>query len=262
MISRLHVFLQSFGIDFKKFVNSLRGVPWFYRNLNTIKKQITLSKGDFPITKLYPCLDDRFDKSGTLPLHYFYMDRHVAARIWENNPIKHVDIGSRVDGFIAHLSVFRQVEVFDIRPAVFMIPNVSFRQTDLMSRETLTENYCDSISSLHAIEHFGLGRYGDPVSINGHLDALNNITYLLQPGGKFYFATPIGPQRIEFDAHRVFSLRYLCELFQEQYKIDHFSYISDNNEFFEHVPLTDALIDSNANCTYGCGIFEMTRKHT
>jgi hypothetical protein len=30
-------------------------------------------------------------------------------------------------------------------------------------------NCCDSISSLHAIEHFGLGRYGDTIDVNGHL---------------------------------------------------------------------------------------------
>lgn len=65
-------------------------------------------------------------------------------------------------------------------------------------------NYCDSISSLHAIEHFGLGRYGDPIDYFGYLKALQNIAKIVKTGGTFYFSVPIGPQRIEFNAHRVF----------------------------------------------------------
>ena len=45
----------------------------------------------------------------------------------------------------------------------------------------LTRN-SDSISCLHAIEHFGLGRYGDPVDVLGHVKALDNIRKALTPG--------------------------------------------------------------------------------
>jgi hypothetical protein len=71
---------------------------------------------------------------------------------------------------------------------------------------------CDSLSSLHAIEHFGLGRYGDPIDINGHLKAITNLHLMLKPKGKFYFSVPIGKQRIEFNAHRVFSIKYLIRI--------------------------------------------------
>jgi len=68
------------------------------------------------------------------------------------------------------------------------------------------------------MEHFGLGRYGDPVNYDGYLLGLNNLYQILKIGGKLYFSVPIGPQRIEFDAHRVFSLSYLLELFYGKYK--------------------------------------------
>ena len=29
---------------------------------------------------------------------------------------RHVDIGSRLDGFVAHVASFREIEVLDIRP--------------------------------------------------------------------------------------------------------------------------------------------------
>jgi hypothetical protein len=54
---------------------------------------------------------------------------------------------------------FRPIEVFDIRKNYNQVQNITFIQGDLMQLDSKYENYCDSISSLHAIEHFGLGRY-------------------------------------------------------------------------------------------------------
>ena len=50
-------------------------------------------------------------------------------------------------------------------------------------------DYCDSLSCLHALEHFGLGRYGDPVNYDGYLLGLNNLWAMLKKGGKFYFSS-------------------------------------------------------------------------
>ena len=89
------------------------------------------------------------------------------------------------------------------------VKNIHFVQADLMADCSHLHNSSTSISSLHAIEHFGLGRYGDPVRPDGHLLGLDNIYRILRNEGKFYFSVPIGPQRVEFNAHRVFSLQYL-----------------------------------------------------
>jgi len=48
-----------------------------------------------------------FRKAETASGHYFHQDLLVAGKIFKNNPIKHVDIGSRMDGFIAHVASFR-----------------------------------------------------------------------------------------------------------------------------------------------------------
>lgn len=120
-------------------------------------------------------------------------------------------------------------------------------------------NYCDSVSSLHAVEHFGLGRYGDKLDYNGHLKGLNNIHRMLKPGGKFYFSVPIGKQRIEFNAHRVFAVKYLVELLQDKYRIDFFSYVDDKGNLFKDIPLKSEGIENNFGCSYGCGILELTK---
>ena len=172
----------------------------------------------------------------------------------------HVDVGSRVDGFVAHLAVFREVEVLDIRSLDIHINNITFTQMDLMTTDgnELLE-YCDSISSLHAVEHFGMGRYGDPVNYDGYLLGINNLYKILKKNGKFYFSVPIGPQRIEFDAHRIFSISYLLELFKDKYYIDSFSYVDDKGDLHENIQIKEINKYDNFNCNYGCGIFEMTK---
>lgn len=234
--------LPSLIKDYLKLVNQLKSNP------------------DFKITKLFPILSDKKDSGGLISGHYFHQDLLVAQQIFKAKPEKHVDIASRVDGFVAHVAVFREVEIFDIRPILSKVRNITFVQADLMDNSYIYDNYCDSISCLHAIEHFGLGRYNDPIDVDGHLKGLNSICRILKAGGTFYFSTPIGPQRIEFNAHRVFSLSYLLDILQKDYELIHFSYVDDAGDLHENQILTEQHIKSNFNCHYGCGIFELKKK--
>ena len=231
----------------------------YRKDLKTLIKQ----KGNdqsFPFGKPRPILNEKYAESGIASGHYFHQDLLIARKIFENKPQRHVDIGSRTDGFVAHVASFREIEVFDIREQENKIKNIIFKRADLTQLTPDLINYCDSISSLHAIEHFGLGRYGDRVDYNGHLKALDNIEQILQKGGKFYFSTPIGPQRIEFNAHRVFSVGYLLQLFEPKYSVNSFSYVDDPGNLHENVSLSKNDIDNNFGCIYGCGIFELTKK--
>jgi len=252
-------YFKTFGFSPRTFINAVKGIIPFLKNYGRIKKQLEGDK-NFRISSWSPCLSDRYDEAGSIPLHYFFQDLYVAQQIFKNNPAKHIDIGSRIDGFISHLASFREVEVFDIRDIKDNIPNVKFIKADLMNENFSFTDYADSVSSLHALEHFGLGRYGDNVDINGYLKGLDNIYKLLKKGGRFYFSVPIGSQRIEFDAHRVFSVKYLLDLFEEKYNLISFSYINDDNRLFPDVKLTDEGILNNFNCSYGCGIFIMEKR--
>ncbi len=257
--SKLNYYLKLFGFSPKKFLFSIKGTLPYLKNLRKIKKQLK-DDAQFGIAELYPCLDDRYEPAGTLAMHYFYQDIYVANKIFNANPQKHVDIGSRIDGFVAHVASFREIEVFDIRPLDKKINNVIFRKADLMAEDFLIKDYCDSVSSLHAIEHFGLGRYGDEIISNGYLTGLANITRLLKPGGTFYFSVPIGRQRIEFDAHRVFSVKYLMGMLEKDYRISSFAFIDDNENLNTDVDINSAGIDDNFGCSFGCGIFELKKR--
>jgi SAM-dependent methyltransferase len=256
---RVYGLLRMFGFDPRATINAFKSLPFYYRDLRIIKKQ---RQGDttFAFNGNFPQLKERFSDAGNMKGHYFHQDLLVAKRVFENKPERHVDVGSRIDGFVAHVAVFRPIEILDIRPMQSKVKNISFRQADLMKLPEGMESYCDSISSLHAIEHFGLGRYGDPIDYDGHLKALDNIQKILKPGGHFYFSTPMGAQRIDFNAHRVFSLAYLTNLFEKNYVIEQFSYVNDKGDLFENVTVDEQNLKSSFNCYWGCAIFVLRKR--
>lgn len=246
-------------INPKSLIQNIQGLAWYHTTYRSLKKQ----KGNdqsFFLYPNFPILHDRSEEGGTASGHYFHQDLYVARMIYDKKPKKHVDIGSRVDGFVAHVAVFREIEVLDIRPLENKIKNIKFKTMDCMNITQEMTNYCDSISSLHAIEHFGLGRYGDPIDYYGHLKALDNIAVMLQKGGIFYLSVPIGPQRIEFNAHRVFSIGYLLDELNTNFYLESFSYVNDEGDFFEGVELNEQDIETNYGCNYGCGIFICIKK--
>lgn len=240
---------------------SIRGMPAYFSDYWRLKSQKPKDgKVEFANGALYPCLGDRYVSSGQARGPYFHQDLLVAGRIFENKPLHHIDVGSRVDGFVAHVASFRQISVIDIRPLDSQIKNIAFLQADVMNE--LPSKYvqsCDSLSCLHALEHFGLGRYGDPVRWDGYLIGFNNLLTLLRSGGRLYFSVPIGRPRIEFNAHRVFSLSHLMKMFEGQLKVDSFSYVDDNGDLHENTQLSERSIQTNCECDLGCGIFELTK---
>ncbi len=205
ILVRTHFISNQFGIDPRKMLRSLRGLPRYARDLHSFRTNFA---GHI---KLLPCLHDWYQEAGITKSEYFWQDLLVARMIFLAKPDRHVDIGSRIDGFAAHVASFREIEIFDIRPLP-SIPGVLFKQVDLMEMADEMENYCDSLSCLHALEHFGLGRYSDPVDPKGFERGLVNMSRMLKKGGTLYLSVPIGIERVEFNAHRVSDPRSVIEL--------------------------------------------------
>ena len=259
MFRRIEEVLQSIGLDIVKLFKNLTDLPHYFRKYKILKVQ----KGEdtlFPFGKWYPRLREWKEQGGVASGHYFHQDLFVAQQIYKHNPVKHIDIGSLVDGFVAHVAAFREIEVWDIRAIDSKVHNMKFYQTDLMHLPEALIASADSVSSLHAIEHFGLGRYGDPIDYFGYKKAIENIHAILKEKGRFYFSVPIGPQRIEYNAHRVFSLKYLFNYLSNYFEIETLSIVDDKGDFHKQVQINDTIIESNYGCHYGCGIFELMKK--
>ena len=206
-----------------------------------------------------PCLGDRFETSGQARGHYFHQDLWAAQRIFKNRPRRHVDIGSRVDGFVAHVASFRALEVFDVRAQSALVANIKFRQVDLAAEPFPLQAYCDSVSCLSVLEHIGLGRYGDTPDYAGHQKAWEHLYQLLRPGGVLYFSVPMGENRVEFDAHRVFSLTLLSSWFAGRYRLRAFAYVDDAGYLVQPRTWSRAEWDHNFGCHFGCGLFELQK---
>ncbi|WP_417336312.1 DUF268 domain-containing protein [Halobacteriovorax marinus] len=252
IIQRLNVV----GVDPIQIVGFTRGIPRFLLDYIKIRKEVSVR--DFPV-RFFPILHDKYKEGGTASGHYFHQDLVVARKVYESSPLDHLDVGSRIDGFVAHLAVFRKVIVVDIRDLDSKVKNIEFIQADMINMKRQMEEKYVSISCLHALEHFGLGRYGDPIDSCGHLKGFDNMFRALKVGGTLYLSVPIGEQRLEFNAHRVFSLRYLLDMFEGKFELVDFSYVDDSGDLVESVVITEEMVSSNCGCWCGCGIFELVK---
>ena len=97
------------GVD-PKIISSLRFYPRYRK-----ERRAWIKKGG-KITENYMILSDYADSAGTAKGHYFHQDLLVSQLINKHKPIRHIDIASRIDGFVAHVASYRTIEVLDVRP--------------------------------------------------------------------------------------------------------------------------------------------------
>ena len=254
LLKRVYWIVRSqFGLDPRMTFRALMGIPKYISDYRRFRAGY-----EGPL-RFLPCLQDWNEEAGAAKGEYFWQDLLVARMIYQAKPERHVDIGSRIDGFVGHLASFRNVEVFDIRPVTAQIPGVTFRQADLMQPEELPEAYCDSLSCLHALEHFGLGRYGDPIDPNGFERGLSNMSSLLAANGVFYLSIPVGQERVEFNGQRVSDpgkVVRLCETLG--LTLTTLTVLKQNGEILEAETKETALSTVAAE-RYALGIFTFTK---
>jgi len=224
---------------------SLGSLPKYFRQRVEFKKQ------GGRVDVAYPILTDYRDWAGTMKGHYFHQDLYVAQAINQAKPSKHVDVGSSISGFVSHVASFMPIEILDIRPIPSLSKNISFTQQDVMQGLTVKT---PSLSCLHTIEHFGLGRYGDPIDPLGHLKGFKNLVDAVEPGGTFYISFPIGnKERVEFNAHRVFNPKSILSWpGSESLTLVDFAFVDDSGDLHDSSSIEGAL---EKNLSYGCGIY-------
>lgn len=250
LIIRIDQFLSLILFSPIMVVYRLRGLPIFLKN--TVKYQfMTGNNSKFPIRlySLLPVLADRFDSAGGVTGHYFLQDFHVAELIYNKKPSSHVDVASRVDGFLAHLMIFMKVTYVDIRNLPVSLKNLIYKKGSI-TELPFEDNELESLSTLHVFEHIGLGRYGDDVDPNGYIKAANELERVVSVGGTLYLSMPVGKERLCYDAHRIFHPQTIVELFPKM-KLINFFLIDDKGDRI----IENATFEQASKCDYGCGIF-------
>lgn len=227
-----------------------------YENKNKDERYVIKDKD------MWLICNDLKDSAGGPAEHYFAQDIWAAQKIYQANTDEHYDIGSRLDGFIAHLLVFlKEVHYIDIRPLPYKIAGLQFMQGDATNLETIADNSITSLSSLHAVEHFGLGRYGDPVDPKACFKTIRAFGRVLKRGGVLYFAVPIGPiDRVIFNAHRIFNPLTIISSFEAAgLSLIEFAVVKKDEytAVKQTLPIMEADIQNIED--YSCGLFEFVK---
>lgn len=199
------------GVDPVRLMRFFLNMPWFVISVARFRRKFSGALW------IRPCVHDRTALAGSADNEYFIQDLLVAQLVHASNPMRHLDVGSRVDGFVAHVASFRDIEVMDVRPLVSFSERIKFFRHDLMgsfdsAAQSKIFSAFDSISCLHALEHFGLGRYGDTLDPSGWMRGLSNLSFLLGPEGTLYLSTPVGRERVYFNSNWIFSARRIIDV--------------------------------------------------
>jgi len=199
--------LRQFGLDPLLTVRAIKNLPRYIVDLS--KYLILEREGKVVIA---PALQDFSADSGSARGHYFWQDLICAKWIQQNRPANHLDLGSRIDGFVAHLLAFMDVEILDIRPLGVDVPGLTSRIVNAQLGLSEVAGKYHSVSSLHSVEHFGLGRYNDPLDSRGHHEGLKNLSAAVAVGGILYVSFPIGNPRVEFNSQRIIYPMWALEM--------------------------------------------------
>lgn len=199
--------------------------------------------------------------AGNIDGHYFLQDIYMARKVQSHAPTVHYDIGSRVDGFISHLlcsDVVKKVVMLDIRPLPIEIEHLQFVQADATNLEELEDNSIASLSSLHAIEHFGLGRYGDDIDPEAWKKVLAAVQRKVQEGGMLYLSVPVGPEnKLCFNAHRIFKPSTIVDRLPE-FELLEFMYIYDMR--ITEINVRELWTYEKNLPEYACGCFVLKKR--
>ena len=138
----------------------------------------------------------------------------VASHLYKEKPLSILDIGSYRD-FILGLLAHYNVTTVDVRKRRTMLDNETVVNCDAKSL-IFPDNSFDTVMTIEAVPHFGLGRYGDELDLDADIKAFHEMIRVLKRDGIIIFTTAItgGKPSIAWNARRNYSyemIRGFCE---------------------------------------------------
>jgi SAM-dependent methyltransferase len=157
--------------------------------------------------------EPRFD-AGSHPQHFFDFEMEFAAtQVARARPGSILDIGS-YRGFLVGLAAGYDLTTLDVRERPPRFEREKVLTGDARSLP-LPDGSVECLVTLCAIEHFGLGRYGDPFDLDGDVRACREMGRVLRPGGLLVASLPFtrGPATLAFNSHRIYDRARIDALF-------------------------------------------------
>jgi len=185
--------LRKFRYDIIKYLRDSRKLKFDLQKFNDDMRKYTElnNRTEFVVCKdnLNFCVEWN-TPAANLSKVLFLQDVWAAKKVYNSGVKEHFDIGSSVYGFISGILPFTNVTLIDIRPLDFKVDGLNFIQADATNLENIEDNSISSLSALCSLEHFGLGRYGDPIDPDADRKAFKAIQRVLRGGGGGGFPFP------------------------------------------------------------------------
>jgi len=187
----------------------------FQNNLSEFQSQMDNCEGKKYLTTFAPNNFTEFQFSDLkLDFVYAYQDTlafDLFSQIVRRDSItEFLDVGSKLSSmlFFARLAkcFYLEVKNPDLNHLTKPFLNIELTRGEGQRLE-FSEEKLKLITCLHALEHFGLGRYGDSVDYQGDFKALVEFNRVLEPGGTLLLSVPysFSTPRIHFQSERVYS---------------------------------------------------------
>ncbi len=206
----------------------------------------------FDERNLCPVISDKYAQAGTIS-NYFWQDLWAARLVIGSGAKSHFDIGSRLDGFIAHLlAAGIDVTMIDIREFPGEVEHLRTVVDDATTLHQIPDGSIESMSAFCSLEHFGLGRYGDPIDPEACFKCFANIQRKLKKGGRLYISLPVGREKLEFNAHRVFYASTVIQCFD---RLTLSEYACTSQGKIEYAPDIHKYDEDPHNGEYRYGMF-------
>lgn len=183
--------------------------------------------------------------------HYLYHVAWAVRVVTGYAPAMHVDISSSLN-FCTTLSATVPTEFYDFRATPLQLDNLICGQADL-TQLFFDDSSVASLSCMHTIEHVGLGRYGDPIDVNGDMAAAAELSRVVRPGGHLLMVVPVGRPRIVFNSHRIYGHDQILAMFPG-FDVFETALVRDDRSFVRNPAVTEFDAQS-----YGCGCFHLRK---
>lgn len=211
----------------------------------------TVRDGRFNRVERLACLNDSNpEHDGYCPI--YLMHTGWAARVLASSrPRFHVDIGG-LSYFAAIASAIVPFRYYDFRYIQIPLPGVTVGQADL-TKLAFKDDEIKSLSCMHVMEHVGLGRYGDPLDVQGDLKAASELGRVVATGGQLLMVLPVGQPKVVFNAHRIYSYEQVLEMFPA-FRVKEFTLVSPPH----YIPNADP--DRVRHLAEGAGCFWLIKE--
>ena len=192
--------------------------PWYRQRLLKRGQKFARNYSDEGDAQLFvwPCKGDDAPVACVGDRHYEYA--YVAASLRRYGLVDKdiLDIGSSGSFLPAVVAAMgNRVTCIDLREWPMRWPGLRLVQGDVLApggSELLSPASFDAITCVSAIEHFGLGRYGDREDVAGDIKAMAVLREYLIPGGLLILTVPFGRGTVAFPAHRIYNRSRLARL--------------------------------------------------